>query len=70
MWSAETNAAAAAAVRRYHARPAEEHYDLRADPHEQRNLAGEPAAYAPVTNQPPAGAPKSGPKKKSPAKKE
>lgn len=30
---------AAAIVKRYHARPAEELYDLRADPHEQRNLA-------------------------------
>jgi hypothetical protein len=29
-------------VRRYHARPAEELYDLAADPHEQQNLAADP----------------------------
>lgn len=40
--AAQTNAAAAAIVRRYHARPAEELYDLAADPHEQHNLAGDP----------------------------
>jgi N-sulfoglucosamine sulfohydrolase len=34
---------AAAKVQRYHERPAVELYDLRNDPHEQRNLAGEPA---------------------------
>jgi arylsulfatase A-like enzyme len=39
--AAKTNAEAAAIVKRYHARPAEELYDLGADPHEQRNLAGE-----------------------------
>jgi len=35
----KTNAAAAAIVKRYHERPAEELYDLAADPHEQNNLA-------------------------------
>lgn len=40
---AKTDARAAALVTRYHARPAEELYDLAADPHEQRNLAAEPA---------------------------
>ncbi len=34
---------AAAIVKRYHTRPAEELYDLAADPHEQRNLAADPA---------------------------
>jgi arylsulfatase A-like enzyme len=38
---AKTDAAAAAIVRRYHARPAEELYDVAADPHEMKNLAGE-----------------------------
>ena len=41
--AAETDPAAAAILKRYHARPAEELYDLTADPHEQQNLAGEPA---------------------------
>jgi arylsulfatase A-like enzyme len=40
---AQTDSATAALVRRYHARPAVEFYDLRSDPHEQRNLAAEPA---------------------------
>jgi N-sulfoglucosamine sulfohydrolase len=39
--AAETNADAAAKVKRYYHRPALELYDLRADPHEQHNLAGE-----------------------------
>jgi arylsulfatase A-like enzyme len=41
-WAAETNAAAAGIVRRYHERPREELYDLRNDPHEQRNFATDP----------------------------
>ena len=36
---AESDPETAAIVRRYHARPAEELYDLAADPHEQHNLA-------------------------------
>jgi N-sulfoglucosamine sulfohydrolase len=40
--AATTNAEAAAKVKRYHERPREELYDLRADPDEQRNLAGDP----------------------------
>jgi N-sulfoglucosamine sulfohydrolase len=39
---AKTDEAAAALVKRYHERPAEELYDLRADPLELRNLAGDP----------------------------
>lgn len=38
--AARTNQSAAEIVKRYHARPAEELYDLAADPHEQKNLAG------------------------------
>ena len=41
--TAQTNAAAAAIVKRYHARPEEEFYNLTADPHEQHNLAADPA---------------------------
>ena len=46
-WSSWTNAAttniqAAAIVRRYHQRPAEELYDLRNDPFETNNLAADP----------------------------
>jgi len=43
-WRAKgkTDPAAAAIVKRYHQRPAEELYDLRADPDEQRNLAADP----------------------------
>jgi N-sulfoglucosamine sulfohydrolase len=40
--AAKTDAAAQAIVKRYHERPAEELYDLAADPHEQRNLIGKP----------------------------
>lgn len=39
---AKTDPAAAAVVRRYHEHPAEELYDVVADPHEMKNLAGEP----------------------------
>lgn len=44
--AAKTSPEAAAIVKRYHARPAEELYDLSRDPHEQRNLAGEAAQAA------------------------
>ena len=40
--AAQTNDHAAAVLRRYHARPAEELYDLTSDPHEQNNLATDP----------------------------
>jgi uncharacterized sulfatase len=39
---AKTESAAAAIVERYHRRPHEELYDLAADPHEQKNVAGDP----------------------------
>jgi N-sulfoglucosamine sulfohydrolase len=47
-WEAKAtkDLAAAAVVGRYHKRPAEELYDLRADPHEMRNLAKDPAHAA------------------------
>jgi arylsulfatase A-like enzyme len=41
--AAAENPAAAIVVKRYSERPAEELYDLRSDPHEQRNLAADPA---------------------------
>jgi len=40
--AAKTNAEAAAIVKRYHERPAEELYDLQTDPDEQHNLASDP----------------------------
>jgi len=40
--AARTNLDAASIVQRYHARPAEELYDLSEDPHEERNLSTEP----------------------------
>src|SRR5262249_4448240 len=40
---AKTDPGAAALVRRYHTRPAEELYDLAADPHELKDLAADPA---------------------------
>jgi arylsulfatase A-like enzyme len=40
---AKTDPAAATVVERYRRRPAEELYDLAADPHERRNLAADPA---------------------------
>lgn len=43
---AKKDPAAAAIVKRYHQRPAEELYDLRADPQEQRNLATAPEQVA------------------------
>lgn len=39
----ETDPQAAAILKRYHERPAEELYDLETDPQEQRNLAADPA---------------------------
>lgn len=40
--AAKTDPQAAAILKRYHSRPAEELYDLEADPHEQMNLASDP----------------------------
>ena len=41
--AAKEDAKAAAILKRYHQRPGEELYDLRNDPYEQHNLAGDPA---------------------------
>jgi hypothetical protein len=41
--AAKTDPKAAAVVRRYRERPAEELYDLSADPHEQTNQAADPS---------------------------
>ncbi|WP_395742288.1 sulfatase-like hydrolase/transferase [Prosthecobacter sp.] len=41
--AAETSPAAAATVKRYSVRPAEELYDVKSDPNELRNLAADPA---------------------------
>lgn len=41
--AAKTDPGANAVLKRYHQRPGEELYDLESDPHEQRNLASEPA---------------------------
>jgi uncharacterized sulfatase len=43
---AKTDPAAAAVVKRYHTRPAEELYDLATDPWELKNLAADPAQAA------------------------
>jgi arylsulfatase A-like enzyme len=46
---AKSDPVAAAVVRRYHQRPAEELYDVAADPHEMNNLAGEAEHRATLT---------------------
>jgi uncharacterized sulfatase len=47
---ARSDPQAAAILARYFKRPAEELYDLRADPHELHNLAGDPAQTATLAN--------------------
>ncbi len=46
--AAKSDPRAAAILQRYHARPAEELYDLDADPHEQRNLAAAAQSAEPL----------------------
>lgn len=46
MDAGKTDTRAAAIVKRYHARPSEELYDLTSDPDEQKNLAEEPTQHA------------------------
>jgi uncharacterized sulfatase len=48
-WVAKSDPAAAAVVRRYHTRPAEELYDLAADPWELKNLAADAACSGTLT---------------------
>jgi arylsulfatase A-like enzyme len=48
--AAASGEAAAGILRRYHQRPAEEFYDVVADPHETRNLAADPAHRANIAD--------------------